>query len=299
MLDNCKWNAAMPFVCRAAYRGVISSINFTLITSAQTMLRQEQTLNPGIGGIDGYNEFLASLNERDEEVRSQEEQGLVVQLNPRELGGMLKVVRAYLDEELRANASEVILALTNKRVLNPFEIGDTIENSLARLISRTPRELTAHMKLEAKALNKSEEVIFEALKRQQLNNAAYLATNRELILDIIEKMTFEDPNDLTAEAVWDRLPALMQLRLYAAADNGLYFESDRQAQRYILRGVQECKSNVGLVDGERRILRKEIEAFVAQPKIRRELSEAHAGGAVMPTLHPVVPAVEDTTRKVA
>lgn len=63
MLDNCKYKAESPFVCQAAYRGVIGSINFMLINSASNMLRQEQTLNPGGGGIDAYNELLAAQGE--------------------------------------------------------------------------------------------------------------------------------------------------------------------------------------------------------------------------------------------
>jgi len=299
MLHNCKWDASRPFVCTAAYRGVISAINFNLITSAQTLLRQEQTLNPGGGGIDAYNQLLARQGEVEENDRALEEQGLVTLPDPRIVGGMLKVISASLNDELKEHAQQVIFPLSGKKGYNPFEVGDTVEMTLHRQISRTPRDLTARMKMEAKAMNKSEEVILEGLRRQQRNSADYLIGNRELILEIIHAMNFDNVDTLDAESIWDRLPVMIRFRLLAAADNGLYYASDREAQRYIVNNRLESKSNVGLIDGERRVLRKEINEFLMNPRNDREIAEALTGGATIPVLQPLAPSAEDLARAAA
>jgi len=299
MLDNCKWNARLPLVCVAAYRGVISGINFILITSAQAMLRQEQSLNPGGGGVDAYNDLLARQGEAEENDRVLEEQGLTTLPDPRITGGKLKAISAWLNDELKEHAQKVIFPLSGKVGFNPFEVGDTVEMTLHRQISRAPRELTARMKMEARAMRKSEEVILEALRRQQRSGAEYLIGNRELILDVIHGMSFEDPDALSVEAIWDSLPVMTRFRLLAAADNGLYYASDREAQRYIVNNRPESKTNVGLLDGERRVLRKEINEFIRDPKNDREISEALAGGAVIPVLQPLAPTAEEIAKEEA
>lgn len=290
MLNNCKWKEETPFVCHAAYRGVISAINFQLITTASQQLRQEQNLNPGGGGIDAYNELLAAREESAEEERSLEEQGLPKGPTPRVVGGMLKAIAAYLNDELLEHATPVELITTGKTVPNPWEVGENVAMTLQRQVIRSPREMTSQMKLEAKALNVSEEVIAEAIQRQQHNNAAFLTNNREALLSIIDSMVFENPDELAVEAIWRQLPVMLRFRLFAAADSGLYFASTREATRYILQGRLESKSNVGLIDGERRVLRQEINDFLSDPKNKREIREAIDGGAVIPVLRPVPPA---------
>jgi hypothetical protein len=297
MLDNCKYKAESPFVCQSAYRGVIGSINFMLINSASNMLRQEQTLNPGGGGIDAYNELLAAQGEHTEEERSLEEMGLETRDDPRIVGGQLRLVSAALNEELLEHAPRVFFPLSRKTGPDPWTVGDSIEMTLARQIARTPRDLTAAMKAEAKALNVSEEVIHEALKRQQATSAAWLANNRELILEVIHSMNFENPDALTVETVWDKLPAMTRFRLYAAADGGLFRKSQNEAQRYIVWGRIESKSNVGLCDGERRVLRTEINGFLRDEHNKREIQAALDNGATMPVLQALPPVTVDAAAK--
>lgn len=299
MFTNCRWKAELPLVCEAVNRGVIGSINFRLITSASTMLRQEQTLNPGGGGIDAYNDLLAAKAEDEETDRAHEEQGLETQEDPRILGGKLKAIAAYLNEELLEHAEMVKFPLSGKVGPNPWQVGETVAQTLQRQIVRTPRDMTAAMKMEAKALGVSEEVIKEALARQQATNATWLVNNRDLVLEVIDSMHFENPDGLSVESIFDSLPVMIRFSLYAAADGALYRAAQREAQRYIVNNRLESKSNVGLLNGERRVLRSEINAFLSDGKNKREIRAALEGGATVPLLQPLPPVTVESESKTA
>jgi len=291
MFKSCKHDSAAPVVAVAAGRGVVGSINFALIALASGIIRNEIRMGGTGEGIDAYNELRSGQAAAEEDDRQMEEQGASTRMNPMVLGGMLRAVRGYLCDDMVAVAPKVELVLSKKVVPDPYACGDRITDTLDFQISREPRGLTAAMKAEAKALNISEEELMQGFLAQNKNNVAFLATNRSLVLECIERMTFENPDTLGAEGIYDKLPAINRLRLLAACDAGLMRRATQEKKRHIVWRQADALGNVALLEGERRELRKRINAWLAESKVKREIKEELDRGVNLPVLNdlPVIP----------
>lgn len=294
-----QYDGSRPIVARSAGRGVISSINFALILAASSLLRQERQLHPEGdigGGVDEYNRLLSGLGESESDDATRKEQGLGTGLTTMERGTLLKSLAAWINEkQLMPHASEVYFEISKVKAYNPFEVGDSVEQTLQRQLMRAPRELTTAQKTEAYALGLSEDAILASIQRQQAVNTAFLSDNRHYILDIVRGMECADMDDTSALAAFDKLPAMDRFRLYAAADSMMYRVALTQGQRWVVSKVQEGKDNLGILNAERLEFRKEINSFIADNK--REISDAVASGATIPVLQPLPPTEAEIKRR--
>lgn len=298
---QCIFDASMPIVARSAGRGIINSVNFGLIMSAQNMLRQERQLHPEGdigGGIDEYNRLLSQLSSAQEEDENRVEQGHGDGVTELERCSMLRSIATWINEtQLLPNATMVHYELSRVDAPNPFEVGDSVEVTLSRQILRAPRELTTTMKMEAAALGLPEEAILAGLQRQQAVNSAFLSDNRHYVLDIIRRMEVHALDETSVVAMFEKLSALDRLRVYAAADGMMYRVGITQGQRWVVNKVQEGKDNLAILNAERIHLREEINLFLKDPKVKKDISEAVGRGATLPVLQPLPPTKEQLEKR--
>lgn len=288
-----KHDSSMPVVAKAAGRQFVNSINFMLITSASQLVREDLRIRPAgdldAPDLDAYNALLAGRRDAEEEDSQHAEQGFGDGLSLMEKCKYLKSLRNYINEQLHKNATQVKFELSGKVGPNPFEIGDPIEMTLQRQIDRAPRELTGAMKMEAKALGLPEDAILQGLARQQANNTEFLTKHRHTIMEVITKMECAELDEDSVEGMFDKLPAMERFRLWAAADNGLYFSGITQGQRWVLNKVQEGKDNLAIINATRHKVRKDINEFLSEVHNKRAIADAMAAGATPPVLNPLPP----------
>lgn len=297
-----KHDASRAIIAKAAGRQTVNSINFMLIAAASAMLRQEQSLNSGADvdeAMDEYNKLINGQLETADTERRHDEMGFGDGISTVERCKMLKSIREYINNGLLEHANVVHFELRNINGPDPFEVGDPIETTLTRQINRAPRELTPAMKKEALALGLPEESILAGLQRQQQANALFLNTNRRSLMEIIQKLEIASLDEDSAEAMFDKLPVMDRFRLYAAADNGLYYAAINQGQRYVVFKVQEGKDNLAIINAERINLRKVINAFLAEAHNKRAIADALSSGATPPVLQPLPPTEAEIKKQMA
>jgi hypothetical protein len=290
-----KINSSFPFVGRAVLRGVVSSLNFQVLTLAQQMVRQQQqeaNLSADSllsGGIDNYNEAAAAAEERAESERMRAEQGHEVRMPALELGALLLTLSNNFREELLSHAGMIESMLRPGTMLpNPYDLGESVEETLTRQMARAPRMSSAQAKAEMKAYGFSEEKLAEAFKKQHESQLNFLKENKELILSHVERMrTLAGVTDNDAEAAWDKLPTIQKLRLLAAADNGLYYAAQRELTNFLVYNRPNGKSNAGLLVSERRVIHAEINDIMKNPTTKREIDAEIERGASLPNLQPL------------
>lgn len=319
VLKRTKVETGQEPVGRSVGRQLVSQMNFMVITVASAFIRADQMTAPEQWqslndeatrddelvspivegtGIDGVNDNMAAAAERAEEVRVREEQGLLVPMDQREHALLLRTISQYVSRNLADKASRIeLLTKPGHFMLNPWDLPDPIDVTIQRQIERQPRNVDARIEAEAKMMGVDPESLKEQFKVQQARQAAFLHENKQAIVEIVGQLDFEIGNvdEAQAYAAWDKLPATTKLRLAAAADSGMFFEADRQAKRYIVQRVLLGKSMNGILHGQRRVLRREIEAWEHIPQVQRELQEAFSRGASYPMLQPIPPA-EGTTQ---
>lgn len=300
-------------VGRALGRAMVASMNFMVLNVATAILRQEKQIdstgwvslneevpfedpnNPtavGGTGIDGLNNQMAQEEAAAEALKVREEQGLPAPMNPWEHAVLLRTLTQYISGKLAAKASkQQSYTRPGMFFLNPWDLADPIEATIDFQILQTkPRDLDSRMKAEAKALNVPLEEIQEATKRRLEAQALFLTENKAALVAIVSKMDAEvgsPVDDDAAQAAWDLLPALTKLRLYAAGDRGMFRQAHREAISYIQSNRLLGKTMNGILNGERRELRKVIERFEKTPTVKRELDQAFAGGAAYPIFLPL------------
>lgn len=301
MFNSCKYDSSMPVIAIAASRAVIGSAHFMLISSASSIIRNELRHNPGGGGIDAYSTLRAAMASNHADEETTEEQGGRIAVDPMMRGGMLKVIANYLNDELLEHAPKVKLELSGKIVSDPWAIGDSIADTIKQQIARIPKDLTTAMKMEAKALGVSEEEILAGLTLQQRNNSMFLSDNRELVMECIDRMQCEtELKDLEAAvALFDKLPVMDRFKLFAACDGGLMRKAIQEAKSHILYKRPDALGNVGLLNAERRELRKRINAWLSEPKVKREIQDEMRNGATLPILGDLPPLEKEKVRKTA
>lgn len=310
VLSQFRWNTDRAVIVRAALRGVASSINFSLIALATSHLRSlrfgkaVEEVDSHFGhNVDQRNEIDLEIEGNQIEAQLREDQGFAIQLPPLELAAMLKVIRDSCDAELDAHASLRMNPLTRQRYKYPFDIVAPLSESLVFMLSREAQISEAMVQNTMKVLGADEQSIRLVLQQDHERQRKYLKDNAHEILSIIDSLEAKGQDGHVLgiqddETVEERLPALNRARLYVAADNGLV--SRRLVDfRAFMRGNPDALGNIGMIDGERKILRLKFVNFMKAPEIKDEIADAVSRGAKAPQLQALFPDVPGTQQQKA
>jgi len=282
MLSLIKYDPTCAVMSRAAGRALVGSANFSILNAAARVVRQKIFGVRQGSGIDGFNDMKAAELEDAENTANLEEQGHATPTNPLETAGLLLAIATQVSKDLEDHATTVVMPISGKEALNPWEVAPTLKQSFTQQQKMTTKVNVAVIKAEAEAMGVEVEVVESILKQRDEANAKFLKDHESDIFDVIDGLTVAGYED--AEEFEDKLPAISWLRLFAAVDNALVRTREREATNYLLRGREYSKGNVGLIDIQRRLLWEEYDAYMAKASNKASLDEAFARGATMPKL---------------
>lgn len=294
MLAKLRFDPSRPIIARAAGRALVGSLNFTIASLIQQHLRRERfgASVPEASGIDGLNDAAADAAADVEAGRVREEQGFAITADPLELAARLKLVRDSVAGDLLKNAGRRQMATRPGETFpDPFHIGASFAESLDFQLRTQPRMASeAALRAEAKALNVSLDDVKAALTARHVRQINLLRDSRDDIERIYGELTPKgsDGHPLGVEAdeeVFAKLPAIVQLRLVAAADKGLFRARQRELELHFA-GRSEAAGNIALLDGTRRELLAMVNRWMEKPQFKAELDDATSRGANQPTFAP-------------
>lgn len=310
VLTQFRWKGQeTAIITRAALRGIGSSLNFSLVTLASQHLR---SLRYGVAVPEVDEHYGHSLDQRNEidleiegetvEAAVREEQGFAYTLSPIQLAGYLKVIRDSIAAELLPYAGMRMNPITKVKYPYEFDIVPAIENSLNYLLGLPAKISEAAVANTVAVLRIDEHSVRQMLERDHAIQQKFLKDNKLELLGIINDLsaTGEDGHAFGIdddETVEERLPAINRARLYVSADNGLVSRRQVDVKAYS-RGNPNAFGNIGMVDGERNLLRAKFNEFMKQDHIKDEIAEAVSNGAKMPILKDLFPEI-GTVKKAA
>lgn len=297
LLDTIKFDPSRPIIARAAGSALIGSLNFSIASLIVRDLKAQRRGTPVLeaSGVDGANTEAADLEEAKEELRVRAEQGFAIEMPLLQQAAMLKAVRDSVADDLLSNAEmRPLITDPSKSIPDPFHVGQSFEDSLKFQIGMDERKPSeAMIRAQAKALNVEEKDIRDAYTKRHLRQVQFLRDNKAEIITIYNGLSAkaEDGHAYShedADVIFGRLPAMAQLRVAKAADQGLYKSRARELERHLSSGLTESEAggNVALLDGTRRELLEEVASWMKQEKFAREVSEARSRGANMPQFMP-------------
>jgi hypothetical protein len=302
LLDKIKFDPKAPFVARYAGSSLVGSLNFMISNLIQQQLRRDLYGAPTEGGIDAANEEAAGHEATAEETRTREEQGFATVEEPLVTAAKLKLVRdSVQDDLLRHAARKPMVTDPSKTIPDQFHIGIAFADSVDYQGKMGARINDAQVRAEAKVVGCTEDEIRTVLLSRHNRQLNFLKDNKQRILDIYHglaaKGTDGHPYDLEdADAVFANLPAIVQLRLAAAVDKGLYKGRMREVERHMNRQV-DALANLALIDGVRREALQEVGRWYLKAEFKQSLDEALSRGGNLPQFAPAPqpPAADEKT----
>lgn len=304
LLSQFRWRADRPFIARSALRGIAHSINFSLIALSTNHLRNLRfgTAIPDADEhygqtIDSRNEIDGQVEGADVEIAVREAQGYAVLMPPLELASRLKVIRDSCAFELHAHAGKRMNPLTNKLFLNTFDVVQPVSESLNWQLAQKARIDDAVVRNTAAVLGLDEESIRVSLEKQHDSQQKFVRENAAELYTIIDNLVYkgEDGHAFGIdddETVEERLPPINRMRLYVAADKGLIGQRLLEVRSYVRNADPVRLGNIGLIDGERELLRSKFNKLMDVQHIKDEINDASQRGARVPTLSPLFPKVK-------
>ena len=302
LLQKIKFDPAQPIVARGGGKGLVSTLNFSILNLIRQHLR-EQMYGAPTDGVEGANEEAAAKDATAEEKRTREEQGFDTPVPPLVTAAKLKLIRDAVNGDLIENAArKPMVTDPNKTLPDAYHVGQDFRSSVDWAVSQVRGTNEAQMVAEAKAMNVDVEEIRASDARQTERQRAFLKDNLDDIVTQYYGLTAigQDGHPLSlddAEAVLSNLPAIQQMRVAAAIDRGLYkqrgLELDRRQGRY----REEAKTNIALLDGARREVLAEVARWMEKQPFKDQL-DAFVGNApeFAPVPHVQLPDEADEAR---
>lgn len=301
------YNSGEPFVARAAGRSVVGTLNALIVGLIRAHLRMQRIGTPVTElTIDSRAEHVeGAIAESEMAERMREEQGhAVVREEPLKAAARLKLVRDVIAADLEKNAGERVLPIGDgKAIKDPFHMAQRFEETLEFMATNVQEVSEATVKMTAEALGCTEDEVRQALLAAPQRDQAFLTRNKDEIIAIYQSLVAADKDgyemDATHfEAVIESLPPMQRLAVHASADRALHKEWSRQLVDFTRSGHPLTKSNLGLIQGVRRELRKHMDSWFKDEAFAREVQEAVARGARIPALGPVpAPAAKDEPKR--
>lgn len=302
VLTQFRWNSDKAVICRAALRGVASSLNMSLIALAAQELRRRRFGDSvevvdavGDHDLDQRNEIDHAVEGSEVESNIREEQGFAYQLKPLELAARLKLIRDACANEIDAHAGLRRNSLTGETFKNPYDTVGSIQESLEWLAKREANVQEAVVRNTAAVLQLDEQSVRNMLIEQHYKQQRFLKDNAQELIVIIQSLEAKgfDGHALGIdddETVEERLPALNRAKLHVAADNALVNQRNKEVTSY-MRGNPNAFGNIGMIDGERKLLKMKFDAFMKHEWVRDEINEAVSRGARYPKLKDLFPEI--------
>lgn len=303
VLTQFRWNSSRPIISRAALRGIGGSINFSLTSLVIQHLRrlqfgqviEESDAHYG-HTVDQRNEIDIAVESEGFEAQLREDQGFTVALPPLELAARLKVIRDACAAELEPHATLRRNPLTKKPFKYPFDLVPPISENIAWTLKQPAKISEAVVKNTMKVLRIDEQSIRLMLEKDHQTQQKFLKDNLNEIFSIIDTLEAKGGDGHAMgidddETIEEGLPALNRARLYVAADSGLVQRRVVDVKAYT-RGNPDALGNIGMIDGERKLLRMKYFDFMKDPAIKDEIAEAVSRGAKPPVLQALFPDID-------
>lgn len=294
LFDKIRFNSASPVVARAAGSALVGSLNFSVSNLIQRHLKNERYGMPTPGGIDAANEEIAEGAAQEEAARVRIEQGFDAVHKPLELAASLKCVRNYVQGHLLENAGKrPDPSNPGKDMVDRFHVGRDFADSLefqARARMKMGEGEAAALAAKFAAVGATVEHVRIAENRRNNRQSSFVVDNRGEILACYERLicTGEDGHVMgieQAETVFDRLPAMAQLRMVVAADKGLYNAWLSELER-ALNGSGEALGNMSFLVKAREELAAVGNSWLKDPKFAKEIKDTLDQGGTMPAWAP-------------
>lgn len=201
LLDKVEITKPFPFIGRAASRGMVGTLNFTIAALAASHIRkrnqgvpveelsrptQEQlnALQERFGNtLDARNEIDGIQRGAEHEAQQREVMGYGAIQEPLELAGLLKVVRDSLAHDLDSNARMLTNELGQHKVtyLDPYEAAEPLEASFIKQLEKAPKINEARCEAEARMFGVPLETVIRLRQQEQEAGQRFLRENRQEI----------------------------------------------------------------------------------------------------------------------
>lgn len=284
------------FVGQAASRGVANAINFFLINTASSIIRQRRTgvpeptdIEPNpVNNIDNYDEAAKDLAEAEDTAENREEQGFYVPDDPVHVAGLLKVIFAHLYEDLAQYAQQIeYVSSPGKYFLNPFDVPMTLSREIERQMRSVRGRSLALQQAEADDLGRPLEEIQAADGRKIAQRVGFMKENAKEIIALVDSWHLvEDEAMMDHEQAYERLHPLQQLRLLSGADQGLFFAIGNQIENRQRLDNKTRKGNIILIEGKRNQILDEVDRLMRIDSFQRAVHAAEERGQSYPRFNP-------------
>ena len=285
LLMKLKFDTKVPLIARTGGRALVGSINFSISNLIQQHLRQERFGLPA-AGVDQYNDEIAGAEAAEEATRNREEQGYSIAEPPLKLAAKLKQIRDSLQQDLVDHAAQrPMVTNPSKTMPDTFHVGLAFEESLDFQTKMQVRISEPQVIAEAKALDIDPQEIRQALITRHSRQMNFLKDNAKHIVELYNGLSTGVMEIEDADDVFNGLPAVVRMRLAAAADRVLFNARAREIQRH-MAGQPDAAGNLALLDGTRREIQAEVGFWLEEPHFKREVDEALSRGVMLPQWSP-------------
>jgi hypothetical protein len=272
-------------VIQAGLRSVVSTANNLVITQIQAYLRQtaQGEIDAAIPTIDLFNDAKAVEDVQETADENREEQGYAPRTHPMAVAARLKFVRDCFADMVNQQAGLVELS-NGKKVPNPYEVAQTIEETLTWKLTQDAKPNMAVLTAEAKEAGVPVSILIEAANQSNASRRRFLERDKTEIKAHLASLALHDedgfeytPDDI--EKVLDLLPVMIQLQLAAAALRGMTKGIAREFTRK--KGdAQGFLSNFGILKANVIDLERIVRDFMVTKAV--EIRDALDQGATMP-----------------
>lgn len=317
LFDAIKFDPSIPLVSRAAGSALVGSLNFSISNLIQRHLKNERFGMPAgdtqteegatRASIDTANDELADREQTQATSDARVDQGFDATTEPLVLAADLKLVREHVQAHLLEHAGRRQDPHKpddpSATIPDRFHIGRDFAESLEFQSRGRVKMGDAEAQAQADAFGVSVDEVRIAEARRNGRQAQFLVDNAEEIVEVYHSLTSRgsDGHPLgyeEAETVFERLPALVQLRMLVAADKGLYRQRLLELERG-LNGNAEAKGNIAFLDAARREMIEIGNSWLRDGRFKREVDVGLASGQTMPAFSPAPPERKPDQRDVA
>jgi hypothetical protein len=285
MFAILKYNAAFPAAWRQATKGFTGQLNFMIAALLTRALREERSGKPeeieeshaSVTGanIDAANDALDEHSGREVNNALAEEQGHATEQPPLETAGYLKAIYNWVAAELEQHARRMVLPDGTKKA-DEFHLATPMENTLNFRATAPVRIDEAKVKAEAELYGVDAGLIRSNIEARAKRQQLAVIRDAERVLEMAAELraTGADGHELEAEACFDRLPAIYQVRVLAALDRA-HYNAYVATVADVVSGVRkDAAGDAAHLNALRWEVRKQRVELLKDEKIKRDYEDA-------------------------
>lgn len=280
LFEVMAFNTAFPAASRQAIKGLTGSLNFSIAAALSAHLREERKRKPEDpsgekSGPELETQAIDEANGQDVEDQMRQDQGHDIEMRPLEVAKLLKAVRDHFAADLEIHAGVKYNPATKKDEPDQFHMATPFENSLEFRATPNPRIDRKALKEMAELTGADESAVEANMKSNAERQAFFAKRESPVLLQMFMELEAkgEDGHALEAEACFDRLPAIYQARIFAAADRACHTALNAAAADGLTGMRKDALADTAHLNG----LRWEIrDAYAALRKVDRWKREYEA-----------------------